>query len=167
MEQKDVKLTPELKEKLTGCLGFTVDAEFKYIPKAFRGKDIPREIKPVFVLKSLDGVQAAEREDTSGYMTLDNASRESRLHIESGTSRIETLEKGIISVDNFYFEDGSSVDYRSKDRQLIRHLTNGKTRGEKCDARDFIRFLNTTLQVELQEAINERATLTEDELQGL
>jgi len=167
MEVKEVRLTDELKTKLAGCLGFSVDAEFKYVPKAYRLNNVPKDFWPVFVLKSLDGLEAASREDASGFMTLDQSTKETKLHIESGAARIETLEKGIRSVKNFYFEDGRIANYDLSAGTLVFSREGRVVETKKISTRDFIRYLRPELQIELQNAINERAVLTEEELRGL
>lgn len=167
MEVKEVKLTDELKAKLAGCLGFSVDAEFKYVPKAFRLNNVPKEFWPIWVLKSLDGLEAASREDASGFMTLDQSTKETKLHIESGSARIETLEKGIRSVKNFYFEDGRIANYDSSTDTIVFSRDGKVVETKKMSVRDFIRYIRPELQIELQNAINERAVLMEEELMGL
>ena len=172
METRDLKLTPEVKAKLDGFLGFTVEATFKYTFKVFRQKDesgnfiVPKETWPIFTLKSLDGLEAAKREDSAGYVTLDTKLSETKLHLESGSSRISTLEKGIKGVNNLILEDGSVLDFDSV--QEIITIRNGKkSKATKGSVKELIKYLRPVAQMELQEAINERSTLSDEELQGL
>lgn len=172
METQELRLTPELKDKLRGSLGFSVNATFTYVPKAFRQKDdngeyiIPKDFWPVFTLKSLDGLEAAKREDSAGYVTFGEKKNESKLHLQSGNMRIDTLSNGIKNVKNFYFEDGSVASFDSKLETMT--ILNGEESGTKrVSPKQFIRYIRPDLQIELQEAINERNILTEEELRGL
>ena len=47
---EEVYLTDEIKAKLKGCLGFQVDAAFKYVQKAFRDSDVPKEMWTVWTV---------------------------------------------------------------------------------------------------------------------
>lgn len=149
METKNVELTEELKSKLksAGQIGFQVDCTFKYVPKFYRDpkNEIPKSLWPIFTLRSKNGLEIAEAEDKAGYINL-----ETKKYIsESGSLRIETLRNGIVDVKNFICEDGSILSCKNK---LIDEL---------------IKSLPIALQIELQNAINERSQLTSEELLGL
>lgn len=149
MDEVHVEMTEEIKEKLkaAGQLGFQVDAVFTYVPKFYRDKknNIPKSLWPIFKLKSKNGIEVAEAEDGIGYVNLDSIER--KYVIEAGKQRIETLEKGIVSVKNFICEDGSVVNC--------------------AGSKTLIKILPAAMQVELQNAINERSLLTPEELLGL
>jgi hypothetical protein len=168
------RLTPELKAKLKNVLGFSIEAPFEYVPKAFREKDesgvyvISKEFWPVFILKSKDGVESAEVEDEAGFWEVDKNGGSSRLHMQTGKHRIESLERGLIGVKNFLFEDGRVLrwDVKTKE-QTITSEAGTESKKNNVDVYDIIRFLRADLQVELVNAINERSILTDEEKQGL
>jgi hypothetical protein len=152
MEQRDVTLTDEMRAQLKDVLGFEVEANFPYVPKAFRGSTISKSLWTIFTLRSKDGLEIAEAEDNTGYFEYDTKERnKSRLVMQSGKARLETLRKGILKAKNFITESGKAISFDAKNDDI--------------DA--FIRKIKPKLQVELQEAINERVTLTPDELLGL
>ena len=151
METKDVVLTDEMKAKFKDFLGFDVEATFPYVPKVFRGKDVPKELKSVFTLRSKNGLDVAKAEDSSGYFEYDAAQKgKSKLVMQSGSARVETLRKGIVR--------GKLITEKSK--VVLFDAT-------KDDADKFIAMIRPQLQVELQEAINERAVMAPEELLGL
>jgi len=167
-QAQDVFLTDEVRAKLKGSLGFQVEAAFKYVPKAFRDGGIPREMWPVWTLKSKNGVQAATIEDEAGYLELESGSSTSKFRPQSGSMRLETLRKGIIAVERFLLEDGTSFSWDSKTKDMVFHDVEGKDHIKNNKIVDkVIEHMTPSLQVELQNAINERATLTPDELRGL
>jgi len=169
VETKDIVLTDEMKEKLKGFLAFTVDTPFKYVPKVFRGNNIPKELWPVFMLKSKDGIEIADAEDEAGYVELGKkGDSESKLKMQSGKARILTLSSGVLSVKNYPLEGDKSVSYDKASKVLTitdsdgkEHLKNGS------DIKGLLRLLTAQLQTELQDAINERSTLSDEELSGL
>lgn len=163
MDIQDIQLTEEVKEKLKGYLGFDVNSTFLYVPKVFRQKDaegkylIPKDLWPVFKLKGKDGLEYAKAEDTAGFLSFDRESKKDQLYLETGKERINTLRAGLKGWKNWYKEDFKTVipwnqNYIGADGLLReKHLAEMKV----------------ILQVELQEAINERSILTEEELRGL
>jgi len=153
-EVVDVRLTPELKEKLRGFLGFTKTTDFLYVPKVYREKDdageyiVPKDLWPVFKLRGKTGIEVAEEEDNSGYLDPNS----NRIHLTAGKRRINLLEKNILSWKNFRDEDGN----------VIEHVTvAGKV------YKTALQRIPAPLQVELNEAINEQSKLSEEELRGL
>lgn len=174
METKNLILTPDLKSKLKDFVAFDVSASFPYVPKIFREKDkdgkleIPKEFWTVFKLKSKDGLQIAKVEDEMGYVSLDNKTNETKMQLRSGTIRLNTLRDGILSVKNFITEDGSRISWDHKMTQAIITGTDGKENIKNGIKIDFIiAKMRAAFQVEIANAINERKTLTEEELQGL
>lgn len=163
MEKVNVVLTDELKKKLSGSLGFNVSAEFPYVLKVFRENNIPKDLWPVFTLTSKDGVEICELEDSIGEVIYDDVHKKRSMKINSGSQRLETLEKGIVKVKNYIMEDGTIISFdREKGEISIGGLTkNG------CTVRDFVKYLPPAIQIELQNVINEHKVLTPEELTGL
>lgn len=164
-EPKDVRLTPEILSKIKGCTAFDVEAVFPYVPKDFRENNIPKAFWPVFTLKSKDGLESAEVEDTAGYFEYKNGS--SLFHPASGSRRVSTLEHGIVKIKNLPIERHGSISTLSYDSEALEVQIGTSTPIKLSDAREIVRYLKPALQVELQNAINERSTLTEEEKQGL
>lgn len=170
METQEVKLTEEMRSKLRGTIGFDVSAEFPYVPLAFRDvkNEIPKELWPIFTLKSKDGIQIAEAEDNAGEMIYDDRKKETKMQMKSGSQRLKTLESGIRKVKSYPLEDGRLINFDLSRREIIIVDTQGRTDTTKgVTVRDLIKFIPVDLQVELQNTINERKTLTEEELRGL
>jgi hypothetical protein len=157
-------LDDETKKKLAGFLGFEVSATFKYVPKVFRSGGVDKSLWPVFTLKSKDGLEIARAEDEAGYVELDNRNK---LRMETGSQRVATLERGIVSVDNMLMENGDVVSYTTASRTMKTRAAGGHESVKNCDVKALIRILPARLQVELQEAINERSVLSPEELSGL
>lgn len=164
METVNVVLTDEMKVKLRGALGFDVSATFKYVPLAFRSGGIDKAMWPVFVLKSKDGLEVAKSEDEAGYVELDNRNK---LRLETGAQRVATLERGIVSVKNMLMESGDVVSYTTDSRTMKIQRADGSESVKNCDVRGLIRLMPAAMQTELQNVINERSTLTPEELSGL
>lgn len=91
--------------------------------------------------------------------------------------RIETLETGVLKISRWHTLDDKKNSVllfweRDKDKStgLLRIVKDGLSSPEKQNdvpASDLIRRMRVPLQRELQNAINERSELTEEELQGL
>lgn len=162
METKDVVLTDEMKKRLKGYLAFKVDASFKYVPKPYRQKNsdgeyyIPKDLWPVFTLKGLDGVEATLEEDNMeisyGEITEGKAS-DSKMKINSGKTKLNTLKKGLVNWKNLRTEDGKLVQ-----------CPDIKNDGVSDES---LRVLSPGLIAELYNAITTQSILTEEELQGL
>lgn len=161
MEEKILEMTPELRDKLKGFLAFSVETPFAYVPKIFR-ENLPKENWPVFMLRSKNGLEIAKLEDNSGFLTVDEANKSTSFHPQSGTSRLNTLATGIIKFKNYPMEDGALISYDSKLKTLV---VGGKSRTAQIN--DAIKHLPVDIQRDLQNAINERDTLAEEELRGL
>jgi hypothetical protein len=164
MEKVTVKLTDELKAKLQGTLGFDVKAEFVYVPHVFRDPklSIPKELWPKFTLTSKDGIEIAEIEDSVGEVKYGNDNTRT-VKFNSGSQRVQTLEAGIVRIENYLLENEKFLSFN----KMTGELTIGETTSKCALVRDVIRYLPPALQVELQNAINERKTLTPEELSGL
>jgi hypothetical protein len=163
------KLTPELLAKLSKITGFDLEADFDYVPKVFREKDsegkyvFPKETWAVFKLRSKDGLEVADAEDNAGYIEYNAIANTSIFHPHSGASRLDTLEKGIVVIKNLPLENGSILSYNKAEAKL----TIDNKIEKEVSIRDVLKYLKATLQVELHNAINEKSTLTEEELSGL
>jgi len=175
-QKRDLVLTEEMRIKLreAGALGFNVEDKFFYIPEAYREKDdngnfkIPKELCCVFILKSKDGLEAAEAEDNAGYMTYDTKQKESKMFLQSGKSRVQNLVEGILQVKNLYCEDGSKVDFDKEKKMLTITDKEGRIKNQPgAHVNAVIKRMKTGLQLEIANAINERKILTEEELRGL
>ncbi len=167
METKELIITDEIRKRLQGFMGFEVDNTFTYVPKVYREKDasgayfIPKAMWPVFTLKSKDGVEIAEAEDNAGYISIGKNSDEQKFHMQSGSLRLQALEACLVSFKNLPLEDGRTLEWVNGRASFSGATWNDMTK------RDVLRYLPVKLQVELQNAINERSTLAPEEVQGL
>lgn len=163
-EISNVQLTPEIRERLRGFLGFDTEATFPYVPKIFRYKDekgnyiVPKNLWPIFELKPKDGVEINNLEDQIGHTEYNLSNPLERRYVSrAGLFRTETLRRGIRRWKNLRMEDlVGIVDFKPE------YIGDGGLLTE-----DAVRVIPIKLQVDLQEAINERSTLNEDELMGL
>jgi hypothetical protein len=149
MEQINLELTKELKEKLSAYMAITPDNTFKYVPVIYRDKknNISKKLWPIFILKILDSQEIAEIEDNSGFVVYDKKNPDkTEWHGLSGTKRLEILKKGISNWNNFKDVKGNNIIYSNESD---------------------IRILPIALQIELVNAITEQTQLTEDELRSL
>lgn len=152
MEQKDLVMTKELREKLQGFLAFQTDAIYKYIPAPYRKKKegeyvIPKEFWPIFSIRFMDGVEISELEDKVGYTVIRSSDPDYReFHGRSGTYRLDVLRNGVKGWINLRDEKGNLVEYSGDDS---------------------LSKLPVDLQQDLQVAIMERIVLTEEELRSL
>ncbi|MBU2249947.1 MAG: hypothetical protein KKD77_24590 [Gammaproteobacteria bacterium] len=168
METKDVVLTQEMKDRLKGFVAFTVDTDFSYVPKVYRENNFPKETWPLYRLKSKDGIELAQAEDEAGYVELaKKGDAQSKLKMQSGKARLDTLRDGIISCKKQPLEGDRFVSYDKPSKTLTIIDAEGKEHIKNTDVSGLIRLLPIALQMELQDAINERSTLTEEELSGL
>ena len=159
-------MTPELKDKLRGYQAFTVETPFIFVPKVFR-ENLPKEQWPLFLLRSKNGTEVAKLEDTlvsreisNGADGADNTS----IRINSGSNRLSTIEIGLLRVKNLPTETGEMLQYDKK----LGTLTVGQKKLTNISSPlKAIEYFPAKLQVELQNAINERSTLSEEELRGL
>lgn len=160
-EQVDMVLTEEMKEKLKGVLGFQIDSTFPYVPIAYREKNgdgkyiVPKELWPVFTLKSKNGIEVAKAEDNAGYVTMAEK-QDAKIFMTGGAARLDTLRKGVKAWKNWRDESGILIPF--DERKDIQG-------GQLSDAK--MKMFKVDLQKDLQNAINERSTLSPEELQGL
>lgn len=164
----DLILTDEVKEQLkkAGMLGFTVEAAFPYVPSFYRKSDkIPRELWPVYTLRSKNGVEVANIEDRTGAYQYEDG--KPVFKIMSGTNRLDTLRNGILKIKNQMMEDGSRFDFDAKTGEMVSYKLDGSTEKKHTTLNKILEYLTPVIQVDLQNAINERTLLTAEELQGL
>lgn len=163
-KSKDVVLTKEHLKKLKeiGILGLSLDDEFKYVPRVYREKDkkknyiFSKEIWPVFVLKTIDGIKSSEIEDElKGEVTVDNKSGKTSVKMKSGKPRISACKYGIKTWFNFRDSHGKLINPPKEDP-----IDGGITL-------DSIRSISPRLQLELTNAITELRIMSDEELLGL
>jgi len=180
MDTQDVFWTPELQAKLDSrSKGIIADRPFPFVLKAFRKKDgegkyvIPKKLWPVFTLLSKDGIGIAREEDFSR-VSYDQDSEKLETDMKLGSRRVDTLSDNILKAKGFICEDGTLLDYDKKKRQLLIHTPKaGQPGSYNTESKNgitpdaFIKYMRADDQIEVQNAINERSTLTKEELQGL
>lgn len=166
-EVVDVEMNEEIRKKLeaAGVLGYQIDAKFPYVPNAFKVKDkddyiIPKKLWTVFFLKSIDGFESAELEDLQrGNYSYDSVEGQRingmSIKTNSSVARVETLRRGLLGWNNFRDIKGKLIAPWKKDS-----IYNGASEGS-------IRFIHPDLQVELCNAMENQAFMTEEELLGL
>jgi hypothetical protein len=105
-------VTKELKEKLSEYLPITPDATFRYIPAIFRDKksNIPEKDRPVFILKVLDGEEAADIENAGDFHVAYDGNMRS-LHGKSGERRLKALKIGIRGWENWKDANGTKIEF--------------------------------------------------------
>ena len=147
-EVTDMKYSPEVQARLQSLVGFSEDATFLYVCKVHR-ENLPKSAWPVFKLRGKTGIEVAKIEDAAGFFDVKNQ----RMIFTTGSQRLETLAGGIIGW-NAKFVDGAgkSIPFAAEDGRVTENS---------------LKRLSATLQVELQNAINEQSSLTPEELQGL
>lgn len=159
----DVVLNDDYAAKLKGYMGFEETNRFPYTPKVFRQKDkdgnfyVPKSKWPIFFLEGKDGIQASEIQDEAGYVTRDKNTGEQKIMLQGGKSRLSTLASCVKGWKNWYETDFKTlIPFNEK--------TDIKS-GKLVEAK--LKKFPVPLQEELQEAINERDTMTKEELSGL
>ena len=170
MKIRNIELTEEQQKKIMACCAIDVSASFRYVPQAWRQSGIPKDLWPVFVLRGKDGVESAEIEDQMAVMQLVDGRATQR--ITSGNVRVSTLTGGIESVMNLPLADGRLLCYRYDADKGLAEMWSITEAGKEVDRRvvqrkEIVRYISPSLQVELQDAINERSVMTDEELLGL
>lgn len=141
-----------------GVLGFTENVEFKYVPKAFREKNedstykLEKKYWAVFNLKGKDGIEALKMEDGLGHMEYDDKKNKRTYISKTGSHRITLLTDCIIGWKNWFDADGREIPFRSNGTKISSHS---------------LKRIPVLWAIELANAITERTTLSEEELQGL
>ncbi len=159
----DVVLDETYAQKLKGFMGFEETDKFPYTPKIFREKDedgnfiIPKSLWPVFYLVGKDGIEASHLQDEAGHVSIDKVTGNRRIVLEGGKQRLNTLATGVRGWKNWR-ESNMKVLIPFDAKTDIKN-------GRLIDAK--IKKFPVPLQEELQEAINERDTMSKEELTGL
>jgi len=185
-DMKEVRLTDDVRKRLRDSVAFTIDAMFKYVPRAYRGyvidddgnekkeyDPLPKSLWPVFVLKARDGIASAESEDElKGCIEFDQTKKTVKADSpKTGAIRTKTVTDGLYEIKNLPVDDGSGrpIEEMAKlcyDRKTSK-ITIGDTVRENVTEIEVLRYMNPALQTEIANAITRRSTLTEDELRGL
>ena len=169
----DMRLSPDILHRIKNCIGFDVYDTFVYTPKVFREKDvngeyvIPKNLWPIFTLKSKDGLEITKMEDNVGFIEY-KPDGSNIWHSKTGSMRAQTLGEGVLKIKNLPLEGGAKFLSYTKESMKIVIADNGAEKSfPVADPSEIIRYLKVELQIELQDAINERSTLSEDERRGL
>ncbi len=162
MEEKNIELTEEMREKLlkSGVLGYQIEAKFPYVPRAFIDNGLPKKLWTVFFLKSSDGVESAEIEDLQRgdfkYESVENEKVNGMsMSLNSAKARIETLRRCLVGWKNFRDTKGKLIEDWEKDL-----IHDGASESS-------IRYIHPDLQVELCNAIENQKMMNDEELLGL
>lgn len=168
MTEKEKFLDDDTQKKLKKMRGFSVKAEFPYTPKIYREAKLPKDVWPIFVLRSKDGLQLAEVEDNAGSVFYDTKKDRVEQDLKTGTRRLETLRSGILRISNWEQDDGTKYAWGKDSGALVITEKDGTQKTTNVIPVDFmIKKMNIELQGELQNAINERAEMSPEETEGL
>lgn len=163
MKEKSVILNKEMLEKLkkAGAVGVSIKREFKYVPLAYRAKDIskdeyliPKSLWPVFTLKSMSGTEQALMPDKSICEVIDNKDGTPEIKVKAGALVLDLCKSGIINWNNLHDEDGKLIPKPTKD-------------GDGLISINSLDRLSGKLLQELSEAIIARSKMSEEEELGL
>lgn len=159
----DVEVNEEYLSKLKGFMGFEESDQFPYTPKVFRQKDkdgkfiFPKKMWPIFYLTGKDGIEASELQDDAGYVTRDAKTGQNKIVLQGGKQRLDTIATSVKGWKNWFESDfKTAIPFDKKNDIRNNRLVDSK-----------LKKFPIPLQEELQEAINERDTMTKEELTGL
>jgi len=162
-KEVDVEVNEEYLAKLKGFMGFEETDKFPYTPKVFRQKDkdgnfiFPKKMWPIFYLVGKDGIEASELQDDAGYVTRDSKTGQNKIVLQGGKQRLDTIATSVKGWKNWFESDfKTAIPFDAKKDIKNDRLINDK-----------LKKFPIPLQEELQEAINERDTMTKEELTGL
>lgn len=154
---KKVVFDSKQKQILAGLMPITPGAEIEFTPEAYRQRDekgnylIDPDLWPVWTLRVTDGLKAASEEDK-----IDFDPETQKISMAMGASRIRTLKRGIVRVDNWLNQEG----------KLIKVERDHAKKGSPISDR-FIAMIPAALQVELVNAMEHGLDLTTEEETGL
>jgi hypothetical protein len=168
-EIENVKLTPELKIRLQGYLGFTPEDRYPYVPAVFRERRkledgtlgdyiLPKGLWPVFYIRGKTGLEILELDDLASCVTFDPLLRQNVQRPKRGAYVAENVRRYLDGWRNWRKPDLKTLipwnpkDMKGEDGFLLRSA---------LDAIDH------PLMTELCEAIDTRSQLTPEELSGL
>ena len=140
---RNVELTPEVVERLRKYAPIRSTATFPYVPKAYR--DLPEDVRPVFELRRLNGVEVLKQMDSMRGKVEFTATGGGSVAISRGQVVIDTCRRGIVGWKNYIdFQTGEEIVF---DKELS--------------------ALPDQLMCELCDAITEGVPLSDDEVQSL
>jgi hypothetical protein len=126
----EVKLTAEMKNKMSEFMPVTVGAKFDYVPKAFR--DLPKDDQPVFHLIYIKGTRLVQLED-SLYGQINTA--DNSVMVKRGQFVSSVCKEGIDGWDNYF-----GVKYEGKldplPKSLLYELCNAITESTALKAEE-------------------------------
>lgn len=145
MKIKNIELTKELIEKMNHTLPIVPEKQFEYTPISM--KDFPQEIRPVFTLKPLGGIDGLEaRDEMRGEMDLNTR----QVKMQRGRYVIYVCKQCIISWRNLY-----EISYDNTESKEIPFSIENINR------------IHSNILEEICDKILEGTFLTEEEIQGL
>lgn len=158
---ENINLTPELKKKLKGKTGISINNTFKYVPEVFRTKkengewEFSPETWSVFTLRTLSGIEISRLRDQCSSTTIKDG--EESTVLQTGLLQTKIIKKGLKGWKRFYNIDFTSEiefkkDFINKDGELTQTALD---------------FLSVDLSLELYVAITARIELSEEELRSL
>ena len=147
--------SPEVAEKLKGFLPMAPRSDFPYVPLVYRESVEDKDLWPVFILKGHDGIQAAKMEDEVFTAHIEEVGGDRSIKTHSGKIRLEYLRRNLVNIKNWIdLETGKVIKF---ERNVRTNQVDDKVLGK----------ISTDLQIELVDAITERSTLSDEEIQGL
>lgn len=167
-ETNVITVDDKMKKRLEQFTGFQVDAEFEYVPKVFREAYPDDKSKwPVFVLRSIDGAQIAEFESRSGSIVYKETG-EREVNLSTGKMRLMEVSENLIKVMRYPLKDGALMFYDDNKGEITIRPVGGQAKTQPGKTgRDAFRYFPSSLQIELQRAVEERSILTDEEKLGL
>jgi len=129
MNIKNVELTPEMESSLRLFSPIKINETFEYVPKAWREDDIPKEIRPIFTLRPLSGVESIESGDDMRGTVKYAADGQSEMLFNHGKYVMSVCRKGIVGWKNYLdIDTGEEVPYEKGlaylSPELLRELSN-------------------------------------------
>jgi len=161
MSKVEIKvLDNETRKKLAeaGALGFTDNSEFFYTPSFFRAKDedkkplLEKSFWPVFKLQGKDGITASDDINNSGYTEFDKDGGK-RWVDQTPTIRRKSLQEGIKSWKNLFDSEGKEIVFETEEDGNVKF--------------SLLKRIPAVWLIDIANAIQDRSTLSEEELQGL
>lgn len=154
-----IKLSKEILNQVFDSCGLLPDADFKYVPMAWRHPDIPNDLRPVFTLRGIDGVDAVLDEDRlHGKVERDEATGRTSITVQSGEHKLRVCARGIRAWRNL-----SAMDENGELVPVSDFNADDKTNDIPFKT---LRALSERLITELSFAIEKHSVLTEEEKRG-
>jgi hypothetical protein len=138
---ENVVISKEYVDKIKRFAAIRPEETFHYVPKVYR--ELPKELKPVFILRPIAGEDALRFSDLMrGDVTVSDGV--AQVKIKRGEYVISVVHSGLVGWNNYYDVNGNDIPYKSN-----------------------ISCLPMALLEELCDVITERASLTYEEVLGL